>query len=415
MAITVATGGIGANATTAAPALGGTASAGDLYIAHVGQDGAGTFTWTSPAVELKDQALTGGVNTVAYLIAAGGETAMPRVTSTVTERWEWAVWRFPAGEWNGTTPPEINTGVTGSSTTPNPGSSTPSWGSETNNIWLALCARDDSVANTITAYPTNYDTAQADKNDITSALNVGGAVRIATGSSEDPGAFTISATETWIAYTVAIRPAAAGGGTTQAISAALSASATVAAAAVRTRRGSVALSANATVAAAAVRTRRGSAALSANATVAATTRADRAAAAALSATATMSPTAGLLLSAGASLSASASLAAVAQIVKSISASLSASATLSASASRVLAIAAALSANASLQAAGVRILSGSAALSAVASLSASASLGAVVVAGDAVLVFTDSMVAVLTFAEATSADLSFSDSNEAILA
>jgi hypothetical protein len=394
VAITVATGGIAANATTAAPGLGGTASAGDLYIAHVAQDGAGTFTWTSPAVEIKDQALTGGVNTVAYLIAAGGETAMPLVTSTVTERWEWAVWRFPAGEWNGTTPPEINTGVTGSSTTPNPGSSTPSWGSETNNIWLALCARDDSVANTITAYPTNYSTAQADKNDITSALNVGGAVRIATGSPEDPGAFTISASETWIAYTVAIRPAAAGGGTTQAISAALSATATIAAAAVRTRRGS--------------------AALSANATIAPTARANRAAAAALSATATMSPTAGLLLSAAASLSASASLAAVAQIVKSISASLSASATLSASASRVVAIAAALSANASLQAAGVRILSGSAALSAVASLSATATLGAAVVAGDAVLVFTDSMVAVLTNAQAIEAGIAFPDSHEATL-
>ena len=210
MAITVLSGGISTNATTAAPTLPSTAAAGDLFICHAAQDGAGTFTWDSPAVEIKDQAFTGGVNTVGYLIASGGETAMPRVTSTVSERWEWNVWEFPAGEWHGTTAPEINTGVTGNNTSPNPGSITPSWGSETNNIWLALCARDDSVANTITAYPTNYSTAQSDKNNITSAANAGGAVRIVTGSPEDPGAFTISATETWIAYAVAIRPAAAG-------------------------------------------------------------------------------------------------------------------------------------------------------------------------------------------------------------
>jgi hypothetical protein len=210
MAITATSTDSGASSTsTPTLALGFTANAGDLVIGAVGEDGAGTVTWPSPWVEIKDQALTGGIATVGYLIATGGETSV-QLTGTVSERWEACFWRIPTGEWHGTTPPEINTGVSGSSTGPDPGSIAPSWSIETNNIFLALAFRDDSVANTITGYPTNYSTAQIDRNSLTSALNVGGAVRIVTGTNENPGAFTISASETWMAYTVAVRPAAAG-------------------------------------------------------------------------------------------------------------------------------------------------------------------------------------------------------------
>lgn len=209
MAITVTTAAIGSSQSTATLALGFTANAGDLVLVAAGEDGAGTVTWpASPWAEIKDQTFTGGSAHVGYLIAAGGETAVV-LASTVSDRWEACIWRIPAGEWHGTTPPEINTGVTGNNTAPDPGAIAPSWSVETNNIFVALAFRDDSAANTITAYPTNYGTAQADKNDTTSACNVGGAVRIVTGTNENPGAFTISATETWIAYTVAIRPAGA--------------------------------------------------------------------------------------------------------------------------------------------------------------------------------------------------------------
>jgi hypothetical protein len=207
MAITAFTGGQGGNSSSPTISFGFTASAGDLIILAVGKDGTGTFTWPSPWVEMKDEAITGGVATVAYLIASGGETDV--APSSTSERWEWVGWRIPDGEWQGTTPPEINTLATGSSTTPNPGSITPSWGAENDNIFIAVAFRDDSAANTITAYPANYSTAQADKNNISSALNVGGAVRIVAsgGSPEDPGSFTISASETWGAYTIAVRPA----------------------------------------------------------------------------------------------------------------------------------------------------------------------------------------------------------------
>jgi hypothetical protein len=209
MAITAFTGGQGGNSSNPTISFGFTASAGDLIILAVGKDGTGTFTWPSPWVEMKDEAITGGVVTVAYLIASGGETDV--APSSTAERWEWVGWRIPAGEWHGVTPPQINTLATGSSTAPNPGSITPSWGAEADNIFIAVAFRDDSAANTITAYPANYSTAQADKNDISSALNVGGAVRIVPsgGSPEDPGSFTLSASETWGAYTIAVRPAVA--------------------------------------------------------------------------------------------------------------------------------------------------------------------------------------------------------------
>lgn len=209
MAITATTVGQGANSATPTFSFGFTASAGDLIVFAVAQDGAGTVTWPGSWVELLDQAGTGFTAHVAYLIASGGETSVSP-TSTVSERWEGVFWLIPAGEWHGTTAPEIGTAATGSSTTPDPPSISPSWGSETNNIFIALAFRDDSAANTITAYPTNYGTAQADKNDVTSAANTGGAVRLNTTATEDPGTFTISASETWLAETVAVRPASSG-------------------------------------------------------------------------------------------------------------------------------------------------------------------------------------------------------------
>lgn len=190
--------------------LGFTASAGDLLVAFVGSDAAITgHTYGGSWVELDEQTYSGGRGSVGYLIASGGETAISVTGSGTADRWEAVIIRIPAGEWHGTTAPEIATSTTGTSTAPDSGSLSPSWGSETDNIWISGCVRDDSTANTVSAYPTNYGTAQTDSAATTSSANVGAAVRLNTTATEDPGAFTISASEAWRAWTVGVRPAGA--------------------------------------------------------------------------------------------------------------------------------------------------------------------------------------------------------------
>jgi hypothetical protein len=224
MAISTTTAAVSTNQASPVLSFGFTADAGDLIIALAGRDGSSSHTWPGSWVELADAPFTNAQATIAYLIAAGGETSV-QPTSPLAERWEVIFVRVPAGEWHGTTPPEISTVATGSSVSPDPGSLTPSWGSEA-TTWIASCFRDDITIHTATAYPTNYDTAQTDINITTSACNVACAVRVGhTAASEDPGAFTISAAETWAAYTIAVRPAA--GGATFALAGTAAATATM--------------------------------------------------------------------------------------------------------------------------------------------------------------------------------------------
>ena len=185
-------------------------AAGDLVIAFVAADsGAGAMTWPSPWVNIKDEAGTGFVFSCAYLIASGGETTV--AATHTSERSNHIAARIKAAEWHGTTAPEITANANGSSTGPDPPSLTPSWGSDT-TLWVAVCAADDSAAPfPITAWPTGYTDNQVGNSTATSAACVAICSKGATAASDDPAAFTMTGTETWNAYTLAVRPAAGGG------------------------------------------------------------------------------------------------------------------------------------------------------------------------------------------------------------
>jgi len=100
--------------------------------------------------------------------------------------------------------PEDGTPATGSGTTPDPPSLTPSWGAE-DTLWLACMMHD--VAD-ITGFPTNYTDGIESSAGSSSAIT-GSARRELNATSENPGTFTVSLSFDWIANTIAIRPAAA--------------------------------------------------------------------------------------------------------------------------------------------------------------------------------------------------------------
>ncbi len=184
--------------------------AGDLLVIFHFSDGTLTRTFPPPWVEIKDASDSADNSTigVAYLIATEATTTM-NVTKNVQERFLAISIRISAASWHGTTPPEISTGVTGTSASPNPDSVTASWGSAT-NLFIAVMDYDDSAgSNAISAYPANYGS-----NNINSPVVSGGsagrggiATRELLASSDDPGSFTITSDEWW-AGTIVVKPVA---------------------------------------------------------------------------------------------------------------------------------------------------------------------------------------------------------------
>lgn len=211
MAITSALSQQTSNSVTSTVTLPAGVSAGDLIIAIIGADsGAGTMTWPSPWVKIKDDAGSGFEFSVGYLIASGGETSV--AVTHLTERSNHIAYRIPAAEWHGTTPPEIAAAATGSSTQPDPPNLDPAGWATENAWWIAVAVLDDSAPpGPVTAWPTNYTLNQAENGTATSAAYVAAAIRQLSASAENPGPFTLTGTETWSAYTIAVRPAGTAG------------------------------------------------------------------------------------------------------------------------------------------------------------------------------------------------------------
>lgn len=141
-------------------------------------------------------------------IATGSEGATETVAITTASRAAAITYRI-TGNRNGVTSSEIavsTVNVDGSTLSPNPPNLTPSWGSA-ENLWIALGFAQDG-AFTFDSYPTNYSLGQQLAQHGGGTSNgVVAAARLLTASSEDPGAFTISASSrVWNTYTLAVRP-----------------------------------------------------------------------------------------------------------------------------------------------------------------------------------------------------------------
>ena len=185
-------------------------AAGDLVIAFLAQDAcACTATWPGSWVELVEQG-NGSSNSfhAAYLIASGGETTVVP-TLSVAERSQYMSIRISAASWHGVTPPEVAAAVTANSANPNSGSLTPSWGAE-DTLWITAFGIDDpdNPVLPVTAWPTNYTDNNLENGTLdASTSGVVIATRELNAATENPGAFTTTANDTWVASTIAVRPA----------------------------------------------------------------------------------------------------------------------------------------------------------------------------------------------------------------
>lgn len=179
-------------------------AAGDLLIAFVAADGFPSLTW--PANWVGIGATSGGaavVLAVRYKIALGSESGTFTVSLDATEQGAWRIFRITG--WHGTTPPDsasIDGG--GSSQFPDPPNLNASWGAA-DNLWFASCGVDTSRTISVYPYPDNQT---ADVSGGSGGATLGLCTKNLNASSDNPGTFTISASDDWAVETVVVRPAA---------------------------------------------------------------------------------------------------------------------------------------------------------------------------------------------------------------
>ncbi len=187
----------GTNHTVNIPVAG--VQANDYIVLFFSTDGGVTVGapggWTILA-----QASNGSANTFAiiYKLADGNEGTTITVTTSASEATAHLSYRI-----RGAVDITISNSATGSSTTPNPGTLAHGWGSLP-VLWLASCGWDANK--TCTGYPAGYSGGMYARYNSTSGCGVATAYKSATAETEDAGTFTISATDTWVAYTVALKP-----------------------------------------------------------------------------------------------------------------------------------------------------------------------------------------------------------------
>jgi hypothetical protein len=191
-----------------------TVDANDLLILLFVNCGTSTVTTPSGWTQLasNSNSTDDGVRfSVYWKKAVGNEdgTTVNCVTSS-NQRAAAQVYRISASSWHGTTPPEISTASTGETNHPDPSSLNPTgWGTE-DTLWIAAAGIDDDVS---TSYPTNYTNGEQTQGAGSGAdCTLISARRANTTDSENPSYFDLSgsSSDSWVAFTIAIRPAPAG-------------------------------------------------------------------------------------------------------------------------------------------------------------------------------------------------------------
>lgn len=187
-------------------------AAGNLLLILVGRDGAVGAGESAPGFT----ALVGnsnGANTL-YIwgkVAAGSETGDFTYTVGASEQGSWIIYRIT--DWYGSDTGTDSNGTARAVTTtgspslnPDPPSLNPSFWDVEDTLWFAVCSVDTS--RTISVYPL-ADNNYSDPSGGSTGATLGVCTTDSAVASLDPGTFTISNSDDWVAATIAVRPAVA--------------------------------------------------------------------------------------------------------------------------------------------------------------------------------------------------------------
>lgn len=185
-------------------------AAGDLLLLFIGCDG-GVSASVSGFLGGNTQ---GSANSLGVLkkSAAGSESGNFTISLGGSEQGGWRIFRITGWGGNiGTTFDNAATtgdvagdwGTAGASNAPDPPSLDPAnWGTE-DTLWFAICSLDTS--RTISVFPL-ADNNSSDVSGGSTGATLGVCTTSSAVSSLDPSTFTISASDDWLAGTIAVRP-----------------------------------------------------------------------------------------------------------------------------------------------------------------------------------------------------------------
>lgn len=193
----------------------GSPSAQQLVILCLRSNGADTHStpagWTALVLNNASDA-SNDVTSIFYKVAAGTEGATVTVNGTASLKFSAVAIRINAFTHDPTTAPSITAVGTGSSTTPDPPSLTPAGGAK-DFLWIAVAAYEGEQTNPPT-YPGSYTLGQVSADSgtagvVTTNSRNNFACRQNNIATEDPGTYTISVSDDWSAWTIAVFPALA--------------------------------------------------------------------------------------------------------------------------------------------------------------------------------------------------------------
>ena len=194
---------------------------GHLFVCLLRRTGAGTHTYPAGWVKLAEDSsdASDDVTSIAYKQIEENELSTFQMTpSTGTEKVAAIVWQIKDAHNAGQQPPELSTVAVGTSTTPNPTTVTPTGGAK-DYLFLWLGGWENEQTSPPTSQPTNYASGTPDRigantgtaGAVATNCRVAGTTRQLNAASEDPGSWTISVSDDWTAWAMAIHPAPPGG------------------------------------------------------------------------------------------------------------------------------------------------------------------------------------------------------------
>jgi hypothetical protein len=193
--------------------------AGETLLIWIRASLGGAFNWPAGWNVLTDSAPDGSLDQVAlaWRLATGSEGSTvdlrPRAGSAIST-FAAIAWRISGAADPTVNPPQFATLAVGTSTLPDPNALTPTGGAK-NYLWLWLGGWEGIQTSPPASNPTNYSTdvigVSSGTGTVVNHCRVASASRQLNAASEDPGSWTISASDQWTATVVAFHPP---GGTT---------------------------------------------------------------------------------------------------------------------------------------------------------------------------------------------------------
>ena len=179
-------------------------SVGDLLLCFFSTDGDNTITNWGGFTNLGQQSNgTAAFFAIGYKIAVGSDTLT--ITTSVSEPGAHVTYRI-SGHGSASQIPELSTVAQSASNLPDPTSLTPTGGAK-DYLWIHACGWDRN--RTVSAWNANFTLNQLyASGGASSSSSVGISGRNENVVSKDPTYITLSASDQWIAWTVAVHPAA---------------------------------------------------------------------------------------------------------------------------------------------------------------------------------------------------------------